>query len=85
MGGGEEEGLARFGEMGEEGCEGFFEAHVEDAVCLVEDEELEGVCVEADGLVHVLEEAAWGGDEDVHSGEAVAFVFEVFPADDEAC
>lgn len=42
------------------------------------------VALEAERLVHVLEEAARGRDEDVHAREAVLLVLEVLAADDEA-
>ncbi|KAF3803857.1 ATP-dependent RNA helicase DBP4 [Colletotrichum gloeosporioides] len=80
----EEEGLAGLGQVLDEGVDGGLEAHVHDAVGLVEDEDLEVVDVEAGGLVEVLQHAAGRADENVHLGQTLGFLLETLAADDEA-
>ena len=63
-GGGEEERLAVFRATGDDAADVWHEAHVEHAVDLVEDEDFD--VVEFDGaLLHVVEQAAGGSDEDI--------------------
>ncbi|KAJ0161195.1 hypothetical protein CTA2_6617, partial [Colletotrichum tanaceti] len=84
LGGAEEQGLPRGGQVLDQGVDGGLEAHVHDAVRLVEDEDLQVVDVEAGGLVEVLQHAAGRADEDVHLGQAVGLLLEALAADDEA-
>ncbi|KAL3295314.1 ATP-dependent RNA helicase dbp4 [Colletotrichum asianum] len=84
LGGAEEEGLAGLGQVLDEGVDGGLEAHVHDAVGLVEDEDLEVVDVEAGGLVEVLQHAAGRADEDVHLGQTLGLLLEALAADNEA-
>ena len=83
LGGAEHESLARLGEVLHEGVDGRLEAHVHDAVRLVENEDLEIVGVKAGGLVQVLEHAAWCADQDVHPRQPLRLLLEALAADDQ--
>ena len=67
-GGGEEEGLAVVGHFFGQLAHGGEKSHVEHAVCLVHDEDFEAAHVEV-ALVHEVDEAAGGGDDDVGMAE----------------
>ena len=71
--GGEEEGLAFFGEGPEDAADVGEEAHVEHAVGFVEDEDFEVLEVGV-GEAEVIEEAAGGGDDDVDAGAEGVFL-----------
>ena len=63
-GGGEEEGLAGFGESIDDAADLRKEAHIEHAIDFIEDEVLD--IVEVGGAVFdEIEESTWGGDEDI--------------------
>ena len=72
-GGGEEEGLAFFGEGAEDAANVGEEAHVEHAVGFVEDEDFEVLEVGVGGA-EMVEEAAGGGDDDVDAGAEGVFL-----------
>ena len=59
------------------------EAQIEDAVGLVEDEQLQVGRLEADRLVEVLQQPARRRDEDVHPADALRLLVAVLAADDE--
>ncbi len=62
LGGREEHGLAVARQVLDDGVQGAREAHVEDAIGLVEDEDLEVGGVESKGLIHVLQQTTGSGD-----------------------
>lgn len=64
--GAEHERLPRLGQVLDERIDGGLEAHVHDAIGLVEDQNLQVVCVKARRLVQMLQHAPGGADEDVH-------------------
>ena len=81
---GEQERLPRRWQVLENGIERAREAHIEDAVGLVEHEHLQIRHVESHRLVEVLQKSAGCGDQNVHLAQAILLVLEVLAADDQA-
>ena len=48
-------------------------------------ENLQVIGLEAKGLVHVLQKPTRRRDEDVHSRQTLALIFEILPTDNEPC
>ena len=82
--GGKEKRLALAGEVVEDGVEGGGETEIEDAIGLVEDEQLHVAQLKVGRLIHVLEKAAGRANENVHAGNAKGLALEILAADDEA-
>ncbi len=84
MGGGEQERLPLLGQVLQDGVHVGGEAHVEDAIGLVQHEQLHRGRVEVRVLVQVLLDPPGSTDDDVASLEAARLELEVLAADDQA-
>ena len=84
-----EQGLAGLGEVVEDGVDGPFKAHVQDAVGLVQHQHAEVGGVKVGGLVHVLQQPSRGGHQQIDPAHAPALtgqvLFRAGPVATEGC
>lgn len=59
------------------------ETHIHNAIRLIENEDLQIRHIEAETLVQMLQHASWRADQDVHTIDALRFLFQALAANDE--
>lgn len=59
------------------------EAHIHDAICLIENEDLQVRHIEAETLVQMLQHASRRADKNVHAIDALRLLFQTLAANDE--